>query len=423
MLESVKISRRQSEIRQALAALVGKEKPTEDETRSMETMDLEYRQNEVRYRASLIAEDQERREAKDDLETRAGNEWADLVRGFELRQVALALDEGRSLTGKTAEVVSELRERGGYQGYPVPLAALETRAGETVAAGTPDPIRTMPIVDRLFPQSVAGKMGVQVITIDHGEVEWPVTSSAVTAAWAATETGNVGGPTVYTTADKAMAPNNTLGITMTVTRKALKQSGPALEAAIRRDMAGTIAAELDKAVFLGAGSSGEPLGLIPGYSTYGIALTSVGADASWAPFRAAITRFMTANAASGPGSVRLLIRPELWDAMDAELIDGTAVSEWDRLLKNVPAENIAMSSNALAAPGGSPDVGNVSAVLTTVANGLPPAFCGLWGAVDVIRDPYSLAPSGSLKITGLLTCDVTAARGSQVEILQNLETK
>ena len=51
MLESVKISRRQSEIRQALAELVGKEKPTEDETRSMTDFDAEYRSNETRYRA------------------------------------------------------------------------------------------------------------------------------------------------------------------------------------------------------------------------------------------------------------------------------------------------------------------------------------------------------------------------------------
>ena len=63
MLDSVKISRRQSEIRQALAGLVGKETPTDEETRSMESMDAEYRNNEVKYRAALIAEDTERREA------------------------------------------------------------------------------------------------------------------------------------------------------------------------------------------------------------------------------------------------------------------------------------------------------------------------------------------------------------------------
>ena len=63
MLDSVKIARRQSEIRQSLSELVAKDAPSEDETRAMETLDAEYRQNETRYRAALIAEDEERREA------------------------------------------------------------------------------------------------------------------------------------------------------------------------------------------------------------------------------------------------------------------------------------------------------------------------------------------------------------------------
>lgn len=113
MLESVKIARRQSEIRQQLATLAGKDKPTEDETRSMETMDAEYRTNETRYRAALIAEDGERREAGAELETRSGREWADLVASFEVRQVIGALNEGRELSGRTAEVVQELRRVGG----------------------------------------------------------------------------------------------------------------------------------------------------------------------------------------------------------------------------------------------------------------------------------------------------------------------
>ena len=54
MLESVKISRRQSEIRQSLASLVGKSDLSEDETRSIETLDAEYRSNETKYRGALI---------------------------------------------------------------------------------------------------------------------------------------------------------------------------------------------------------------------------------------------------------------------------------------------------------------------------------------------------------------------------------
>ncbi|SEL66378.1 phage major capsid protein, HK97 family [Roseivivax marinus] len=419
MLESVNIARRQSEIRQNLSELAGKETPSEDEIRQMDTMDCEYRSNETRYRAALIAEDAERRDAGSELETRTAQEWADLMAGFEMRQVALALDEGRQLDGQTAEIVSELRSAGGFRGIPVPWQALEVRAGETVASGTPNPVQTRPIIERLFPDSVAARMGAQMISIDAGAVEWPVTTSAVTAGWADGETANVAGPSTYATTDRAMSPDHNLGIQMRITRKTLKQSGAALEQAVRRDMSGAMGAAMDQAAFLGTGANGQPLGVIAGAATYGITSTAVTALASWGAFRSAVTRFMTSNAAASPDAVRALIRPELWDFLDSALIDGTAVSEWDRLVKNLPSANIAMTNNALAAPAGNPLA--TSALLTTAAGGVAPIFIGAWGAVDMIRDPYSDAQSGGLRITALATMDVTVARPAQLELLTDLE--
>ncbi|MCP3879229.1 MAG: phage major capsid protein [Sulfitobacter sp.] len=419
MLKSVEIARRQSEIRQNLSELANRETPSEDEVRKMGELDTEYRSNETRYRAALIAEDTERRDAGTELETRSSQEWAEMMAGFEMRQVALALDEGRQLDGQTAEIVTELREQGGFRGIPVPWQALEVRAGETVASGTPNPIQTRPIIDRLFPNSVAARMGAQMISIDAGAVEWPVTTSAVTAGWADGETANVAGPTTYATTDRAMSPDHNLGIQMRITRKTLKQSGAALEQAVRRDMSGAMGAAMDQAAFLGTGANGQPLGVITGAATYGIASTPVDALASWGAFRAAVTRFMTANAAGSPDAVRALIRPELWDYLDSVLISGTAVSEWDRLVKNLPSGNIAMTNNALAAPSGTPEA--TSALLTTAAGGVAPIFIGAWGAVDMIRDPYSDAQSGGLRITSLATMDVTVARPAQLELLTGLE--
>jgi HK97 family phage major capsid protein len=383
----------------------------------MESMDAEYRTNETRYRAALVAEDVERRDAGADLETRAGREWDELVAGFEMRQVALALDEGRALSGRTAEVVQELRNAGGYRGMPVPYAALERRAGETVSGGTPNPISTRPIIDRLFPDSVAARMGVQMINIGTGATEWPVSTSQVSAGWQGSETGDVGGPTAYATVDKALAPNNTFGIQMRLTRKALLQSGPALEDAVRRDMNGAMAAGMDKAVFLGTGTGGQPLGVITGAATYGITTTAVGALASWGAIRAAVVRFMNANAASGPGTIDALIRPELWSYLDSiQAVDGAYKFEFDRLRENL--RGVVMSGNTLAAPTGTPLA--TTALLATSAGGIAPVFVGTWGAMDLIRDPFSDAQSGGLRITALSTMDVTVARGSQLEILTGL---
>jgi len=159
--------------------------------------------------------------------------------------------------------------------------------------------------------------------------------------------------------------------------------------------------------------------VITGAGTYGITSTDAGALASWAAFRAAVVRFMTANAAGSPGAVRGLIRPELWSLLDDTLIEGTAVSEWDRLLKNIPASNIAMSTNALAAP--SADPLETQALLTTNAGGVAPIFVGVWGGVDLIRDPYTDAQSGGLRLTALTTADVTVARPSQLQLITGLE--
>ena len=418
MLDSTRIQRRQSEVRQTLAELAGHDALT-DETRSkMDDLDREYQDNERRLRAALVAEDEERREAGAELETREGREWADLVAGYELRQAALFLDEGRPFSGRTAEVVEEMRSAGGYRGCPVPLEALEMRAGETVAGGTPDPVQTMPIVDRLFAPTVAGRMGVATINIGQGEREYPVVSSSIAAGWADGELANVAGPTAFTTVDKALAPDSNFGVQLRMSRKALKQSGAGLEAAMRRDMLNAMQVGLDRAVFLGSGTSGEPLGIIPGAGTYGITSTAVDAAASYSAFRAAAVRFMLANAAASPAEVRLLMRPEVWSALDGTIFDtGSGVTEWDRLSGAMP--QTFTTSNALAEPTGSPAAS--SAVMATTAGGLPPAFLAIWGGLDLVRDVWTDAQSGGLRLTGIVTADVTVARGSQLEILTGIE--
>jgi len=425
MLESVKISRRQSEIRQQLASLVANDKPTEDETRSMETLDREYRTNETRYRAALVAEDEERRVANDDFETRSEKEWRDLIGRFEVRQVALALDEGAALSGETAEIVQELRSKGGYRGFPVPYAALETRTGETVASGVFDPKTTAPVIDRIFAESVATRMGARMVNIGSGLMEYPVTTSSVTAGWATSETGSVSGPTVYATTDRPLDPSHTLGITMKITRKSLKQSGDALEQAVRRDMNGCITTALDKAVFCGSGSSGEPTGVIALASGLGITETDVSAIASYSVFKAAARRMMDANAAMKPNAMRWLIRPLTYSILDGTVLTGTSDAEWDRLIRRFGEDAFTISDNALPASEAEDgtDKGKHTIVATAVTGGVPPIFVGLWGAVDMIRDPYSDAASGGLRLTGLATMDVTVSRAAQIEILENVQDR
>ena len=398
MLKSMEITRRQSEIRQELATLAGNDNPTEDETRAMGELDKEYRNNETRYRAALIAEDEERREAGEELETRSETEWAEIMSGFEVRQIVAALDHGQQLTGQTLEIVQEMRSAGQYQGIPMPLEALETR--DTVSSGVVDPKATRGIFDRLFPASVASRLGVNSVSIPFGSVEYPVATQGAVAGWAATEGGNVPNATAFQTSETMLSPDHTLGAHMRISRKAVKQTGPGLEQAIRRDMSAAIGAELDRAILVGDGLDGEPTGLVE--------LASGTGDwaATWPAVRTEIIAFMTANAISDPSAVRMAITPEMWADLDDAIYDaGSGQTEWTRLTAGMG--NPILSTQLTAD----------TALLAVTAGGLSPAYLGMWGGVDLIRDPYSDAQSGGLRLTGLLTVDLQVPRAAQLRKL------
>ncbi len=405
MLDSVKITRRQSEIRQSLAELAGAESLTEETRAKMDKLDQEYQDGERKFRAALINEAEEREQAKGELETRSGTEWAEMMGKFELRQVAFALDEGKALDGATAEIIEEMRSKGGYQGIPVPLEALETRAGETVAAGNIEPKAIRPTIDRIFPGSVAERLGVQRIGIAQGEVAFPVATSGAVFGWQTDELGNVGAANPYATSERSLTPDHTGGAQMVISRKAMKQSGAGLEAAIRRDLNAVIGAELDRVVINGSGATGEPLGIVPGATAYGITDTDVAAAASWAAFRAEVVAFMEANAITSASQVNLAFDPAIWADLDEALISGTAVSEWDRLTKHV----------------GTPAISNIipaaSAIMSATVQGVAPGYLGIYGGIDLVRDVFTKAASGSLVLTGLVTADFVVPRGLQTRIL------
>ena len=398
MLESTKIQKRQSEIRSKLSELAAKEQPEDNEVREMDTLDGEFRSNETRLRAALTAEDSERRDAGAELETREGSEWSDLVGAFEVRQIVAALDHGHQLSGKTGEVVEEMRSQGQYQGLPVPLESLEQRS--TVSGDQVEPKVTRGIFDRLFPTSVAARLGVNSVSIPQGSVEYPVATQGAVAGWAASEGATVPNATAFQTTETTLKPDQTLGAHMRVSRKSVKQVGGGLEQAIRRDMAAAIGAELDRAILVGSGTGGELTGLVDQATGTGVW------SATWDTVRAEIVEFMTANAISNPASVRMAITPAMWSDLDGAVFDaGSGTTEWQRLTggSSTPALSTQLSAD--------------TALLAVTSNGLSPAYLGMWGGLDVIRDPYSDAQSGGLRLTGLMTVDLAVPRPVQLRKL------
>lgn len=301
MLRSQTLQIRQSEIRSRLAELQAGEEIDDEQRGQMDELTVEYRQNETEYRAAVISEESERQEhAPEDGSSR---EWQRQIDRFEIGQaVGMLTERTARLTGATAEVVEELRSQAGsgLQGIPIPLDILvpvETRA-DTTSATTPTPETTLPIIDRVFADSVAARMGIRQVTIPFGDRVTPIATAGSVFNWASAEAADLAAAAEYATGDRTLEPDHVGGCRIDVTRTAMKQSGPNLEAAIRRDMRASITQGLDQATFLGTGATGQPEGILVDTNT---PATAVDDTADYSAFRDAAVQFMTDNVS---GSLR-----------------------------------------------------------------------------------------------------------------------
>ena len=427
-----KIHFRQSEIRSELMKMFPpfeQEEPVTEELRAKgKKLEAEYLANEERIRAEMRSKDTTAPEASpstghpNDAESL---EWRSLVQRYEVRQVIAALSSDRpsALEGATKEVVDQMTTRGKYAGIPVPWEAfgppeppIERRVGETVAAGVASETAVMPILDRLFAPSAVGRMGIRVLNIAAGAVEWPITAGGATVGWAASETANVGGPAVFSTTERTVKPDYTVGAQMHITRKTLKSSGEAIEAVVRRDMLSAIQEEIDKVAFLGKTASNQPKGLAL-TNHYEMPTTAVTAAASFDAIFDAAVEFFEKKTITSPKDINILIRVEVYKALVKKLVSGTAISDMDRLKAEIG--RIVTTATALPAPTGTPAAS--TALMTTTTGGVPPGYVAIWGGVDVIRDPITSAASGALKLTGIVTLDVTAVRADQSRILTGIQ--
>ena len=117
-----------------------------------------------------------------------GNKEVDRVsardaEGRELRQLVNKASVGRMLAGILEEgegegADRELRSALGIPSDYIPLAMLERRAA--VALTGDEPASAQPFIGRVFPQSAAAFCGVDVQSVDVGQVVVPVLGTGVT---------------------------------------------------------------------------------------------------------------------------------------------------------------------------------------------------------------------------------------------------
>ena len=213
MTKSQKLLIEQSEKRQKINDLLGKDSMTDDERGELETLTGRMQQIEVEFRAAVVAEgedlDQRRSEAGEmDPETR---ERVELRGRARLTEFLLCRAQGRLPSGAEAE----LQAAAGVSGIPLELwdvPAPERRSGAEQRAITPAPgtvgINLDPIRPAVFANSIAPRLGIEMPRVMSGTYATGTITTSQTAsalAKSAAAVGAAGAITVTTATPKRVS--------------------------------------------------------------------------------------------------------------------------------------------------------------------------------------------------------------------------
>ena len=234
---------------------------------------------------------------------------------------------------------------------------------------------------------VLDRLGVRYLTGLRGNIDVPKQTAATTAYWVAegaavTESNPVVGQITMTP--------HTVGAYTDITRRLLEQASPAADAVVQNDILEVLARAIQDAVFNGTGTSGQPTGI---FNASGVpsATISVSGSPTWAEivgFCGAIDKYWVdgGNWVTNPSTfaaLRAVNRATYGDRFVADIEGG------QKYLADEPAYTTAQIAAGKAVYGKFENV-----------------FIGMWGALDIMVDPYSLSTSGSIRIVGLQDVDV-----------------
>ena len=297
MTRSQRLQIEQSEKRQRINELLGKDSMTDDERGELETLTGRMQQIEVEYRAAVVAEgtelDQRRAEAGDiDPETRERIELRSKAR---LTEFLLCRAQGRLPSGAEAE----LQGAAGVTGIPLEIwdtPQPERRSGAEQRAVTPAPgtvgVNLDPIRPAVFANSIAPRLGIEMPRVMSGTYATGTISTSQTAsalAKAAAAVGTAGAITVTTASPKRVSAR------LELTLEDIAAVGQAnFESILRQNLSLALSDALDSQMINGNGTAPNLTGMfqrltdptaaptaVAGFDTF-VAAFAGGIDGLWA---------------------------------------------------------------------------------------------------------------------------------------------
>jgi HK97 family phage major capsid protein len=303
--------------------------------------------------------------------------------GFELEMS----QEAARVTGKAA------------RGLLIPWDAKVERTFITTSNGSniiAQNLRPDLFIDFLYAKMVLPQLGVQMLPGLVGDILLPKQSGAITNGW-------VDETTAVSSSDPAIiqvkGTPKTAGAYTDISRQMLLQTTPAAETIVQNSLFESLARTIQLGALEGTGANNQPTGLkvalASGYQNQAaVAEASVGTTG--APTFAEIETMKALPEESNvDGEMKWCMRPTAFRKLKATA-RGTTIyvpvameDKGDKFVADTPCFTTSATTAGYAYYGR----------WDTMA-------IGLWGATDLIVDPYSLSTSGKLRLVALQSVDV-----------------
>ena len=251
----------------------------------------------------------------------------------------------------------------------------------------------MSFIELMRNRSVLYSMGATQMSGMVGDVTVPKQTAAATAVWLANE-ASTATESAQTFGQMALSPK-TVGAYTEISRQLLLQSSPAAEGIVSRDLAAVCGLAIDVGGLRGAGSGGEPQGIVGTAGVGSVTGTSLAAagilefqsDVAGGNLLSESFGYVTTPAVAA----LLMVRPELPSTGTTRLWQGS-------MLNGTLFGQRAMSSNQMSSA-------------TMLAGDYSQVVIAEWGVLEVEVNPFANFQAGIIGVRAMVSIDVGVRYG------------
>lgn len=341
-----------------------------------------------------------------------------------VRAIAAQAAGNWSEAGFEREIAQEMhRQRGrAASGFYMPTAALVKAEGRTLltSANAASLIGTEHMGDKfiesLKPQVRVLELGATMLSGLVENVSIPRMTAGTAAEWIAEDAAATESSPEF---DSVGLTLKQLSANARLTRKQLKQSLPALDQVLIKDMRDQIAVALDRAAIAGTGTGSQPRGILSTAGIHTRAMGTNGGAITWAAITALAALVKGANAAAD--SLGWLTNHKVEGAMQST----PRVAGTETMILSPDEADPVIARHRARFSGNVP--GNLTKGTGTNLSALifgnwSDLLIGQWGGVDVIVDDATEAAKGNVRIAAHSEWDIAVRHAEAFGAITDIST-